>query len=179
MFSETMSISRAPKGASSAGEQQIAVAINRYRLARIQDRDRSTFLDKRRSRHAMPVQQIGARIDRRVDPPTGKPDGAARYRLGLGLGAGNFGKAELAGFGDAGHQKVHDLDVVRESKTEARLVQFVKRIEQALHFLFGERLDIGRDFQLVILAEIAHLHTARDHDVGMALRREIGRTFLD
>src|SRR5262245_3806943 len=141
MFSETMSISRAPKGASSTGEQQIAVAIDRHRLARIQDSDRGAFLDQRRSRHAKSVQQIGARIDWRIDPAVVKPDGAVRYRLGGGLGAGNLRKAELAGFGDARNQKIHDLDVIGKPEAETRFVQFVERIEQTLHLVLGERLD--------------------------------------
>ena len=59
--------------------------------------------------------------------------------------------------------KIDDLDdAVRHAGSRSAPRAARGRRPEPRHFLFGEGLDVGRDFQLVVLPEIAHLDAARD-----------------
>ena len=106
---------------------------------------------------------------------TGRRDNGAAAVLALPIS----GKPSSTGLGDAGDQKIDDLDVIGQPEAEARLVLFVEGGEKPRHLIVAESLDIGRDFDLVILTEIPHLDTASDDDVFVSLGCKIGEAFVD
>ena len=78
----------------------------------------------------------------------------ARFEPGRGfpLGFADLRKSQLPGIGGPGHQEVDDLHVVVEPEAEARVMLLVEGLEQPGDLGLGERIDVDRDFELVILA---------------------------